>query len=368
MSNPLYRPSSIFDLYGNLLDIPTTVATWPHLTGDYPYAIKNVSLAGEVTPEEIAQVTGFALERCSTTGSKDHWSASYAADGLTVLVRVNGDYHVTVYAKTSELAASAVALLATCGVAKEVTLHDDEVSCVFRYKSEYHVTGNARTLKTPAWEDIARNYSTGTRSALTTLMKLTSPGDAGKLILLHGPAGTGKTTAIRALIREWKKWCSAEYILDPDALLSQSSYMHDLLFDTRASISEKGQEKKSCRLFIIEDADEVLGSKHDKVKQSFSHLLNLSDGILGHELDALFLVTTNEKLGALHSALRRPGRAMAEIEIGKLSASESRVWLGDPSVALPPGDHTLAELFEALGSLQQIRTEKKPPVSAGQYL
>ncbi|WP_407664900.1 AAA family ATPase [Mycolicibacterium moriokaense] len=46
------------------------------------------------------------------------------------------------------------------------------------------------------------------------------PTDAGKLILLHGEPGTGKTTAIRALIRHLQCWCRAQYISDPERVFS----------------------------------------------------------------------------------------------------------------------------------------------------
>lgn len=37
-----------------------------------------------------------------------------------------------------------------------------------------------------------------------------------RLILWHGRPGTGKTHALRALLREWQPWCDAAFITDAE--------------------------------------------------------------------------------------------------------------------------------------------------------
>ncbi len=73
-----------------------------------------------------------------------------------------------------------------------------------------------------SWEKIQKNYPASTRTSLDTLARLTraKPSTDGRIILFHGPPGTGKTYAIRALLTLWKHWASAALVLDPEVMLS----------------------------------------------------------------------------------------------------------------------------------------------------
>ena len=66
-----------------------------------------------------------------------------------------------------------------------------------------------RQLDGPRWAEIAHNYPPSTRKVLQQLIDLERPANRGKLILWHGDPGTGKTTALRALLRSWSDWCGA---------------------------------------------------------------------------------------------------------------------------------------------------------------
>ena len=77
-------------------------------------------------------------------------------------------------------------------------------------------------------------------------------------------------------------------------------------------------------------------------------MLNVCDGLVGQGLRVLVLLTTNEDVGAMHPAVVRRGRCLANIRFDLLSAVESRDWA--VSHGVDPGAERatlLADLFAA---------------------
>jgi hypothetical protein len=109
---------------------------------------------------------------------------------------------------------------------------------------------------------------------------------------------------------------------------------------------EEERREKKWRLLIVEDAEEFLvPDSKERTGQALARLLNLGDGLIGAGLRVLILLTTNAPLGALHQAVTRPGRCLANIEVPKLTAQEASKW----SEGSVNKEATLAELFEATG-------------------
>ena len=193
-----------------------------------------------------------------------------------------------------------------------------------------------RSHQVPAitWSEARRNYPAGTAEGLDWLMGLMTPERvAGRLLLWHGPPGTGKTMAAISLMTEWQSWCDLHVISDPEQFFQDSSYLLEVsrqgskfgLHEPLQPMAEAAPRR--WKLIVCEDADEYL--RTDAKARSgpgLGRLLNLTDGMLGRNSRAIVLLTTNDKVQRLHPAVRRPGRCLAEIPFPAMSASEAAAW------------------------------------------
>ncbi len=228
------------------------------------------------------------------------------------------------------------------------------------------VTSSYSDLSLPSWDEIAPNYPEPTRSQLSQLMALGPPSNnswEGKLILFHGPPGSGKTFAIRALFRSWCEWCAPELLIDPEAAFGETRYLIQLLRSTPHQ--EPESPERFWRVIVAEDADKYLGADARATDNpALDRLLNVSDGLIGQGSRSLYLLTSNSDLAVLHSALVRPGRNLAVVDFHKFSPDESHRWLGTDG-PVPKGEMSLAELF-ALRNGRHARVADGK--SVGQYL
>jgi hypothetical protein len=219
----------------------------------------------------------------------------------------------------------------------------------------------SRDIDSKYWTDIKNNYSVESRDVLDQLTKVTPETLTGKIALLHGPAGTGKTTFLCSLARAWREWVDMEYVIDPEIFLNDANYIINVMLGG-------GQANDRYRMIVLEDAGELIA--HDAKKQTgqgLSRLLNITDGMLGSGRKLLFAITTNDDIKSLHPAITRPGRCMFQAEIGKMSVTESNRWLGPDFNINEPA--TLAELYNIAreGSKNALGTFKKEG-HIGQYL
>jgi len=224
-------------------------------------------------------------------------------------------------------------------------------------RGDYRPRRESQTMRVPQWQTIAANYPERVRPELANTMILQeSRMPASRLMLWRGLPGTGKTWAVRSLMREWMEWCTFHYVVDPAAFFSNSTYMLSLL----SKVSEVGQSEDGDRkwsLIILEDAGEFIAmdARH-QYGQALAKLLNLCDGLLGQGQKLLFLITTNEEVQNLHPAIVRHGRCLTNLEFPEFSESEARKWLESHGCSTPLSSKklTLSDLFAAAESGSSI--------------
>ncbi|MFC1419512.1 DUF5925 domain-containing protein [Streptacidiphilus cavernicola] len=205
-----------------------------------------------------------------------------------------------------------------------------------------------RRIEAPGWDAVRGNYSRSVVDAFDGLMRLKPDQVNGRLLLMHGPPGTGKTTALRTLARAWREWCTVECVLDPERLFADPGYLIEVALGPQRQHHGPQDEaaEEQWRLLLLEDCDELIrGGAKRAAGQALSRLLNLTDGLLGQGRKVLVAVTTNEDLERLHPAVVRPGRCLSRVEVGPLTGAEAAHWLAGTPVAPPAGGATLAELY-----------------------
>lgn len=329
--------------------------------------VGEIKVAGEL-------VATYHNEQQSVTSGRRHyrdqvWDTPY---GLVRLEDIHMRLRIRVLTNNDPEAASSILQEIRQQVAPPPRQKTNEVRVKFWRMTPNGGSAFTRSIAAPTWRSIERNYGAATRQQLHQLMRL-KPRQlgTGKIILLHGEAGTGKTTAIRGLAREWQKWCDFAYAVDPEHVFGNGDYLTNLIADETSTSSapwmdddEDKIEQTKWRVLVIEDAEEFLipDAKHE-VGQAVSRLLNVGDGILGQGLKLLVMLTTNVPVNKLSPAIVRPGRCLANIEVPAMTKAEAAEWLGHDAA----GPQTLAELWETTHQ-SQIGTGIGIKESPGQYL
>lgn len=195
--------------------------------------------------------------------------------------------------------------------------------------------------------DFNLNYNNDFKSINELITeKLSIPKSKG-LILLHGAAGTGKTTYIRYLINHIKKRIiyippnMTDIIADPDMVKTLLRYSNSIL--------------------VIEDAENVLTKRGADSKQAVANILNLTDGLLSDCAHIQILATFNTDIINIDSALLRKGRLLAKYEFKPLAEDRVKKLSQKLKVKID-GEHTLADIYNAN---EQSFTKEKSKLGFG---
>jgi len=132
--------------------------------------------------------------------------------------------------------------------------------------------------------------------------------DKGRLWIMHGKPGTGKTYLIRGLITAVGR--DATFLMiPPDLILHVGSPGMVSVFLNHASNND-GRPL----VIILEDADSALVPRGGDNMSFIQSLLNLTAGILGDALNVAILATTNVAKMQIEPALVRSGRLAGSAE------------------------------------------------------
>jgi hypothetical protein len=201
-----------------------------------------------------------------------------------------------------------------------------------------------------------RNYDPVVRMAYDfTCKELSSSNPSGRLTLVHGAPGSGKTYFIRGLLHDIK---NARFVLVPSNLAEDLGGPTLIPALAKARVNMDPQEPL---ILIIEDADRCLGSR-DTAMDAISSILNASDGILGSSLNLRIICTTNAKYDKLDPALSRAGRLSLEVLVGELSHERAlkiyRRLVGDPNLNLQlPEEVTLAQVYDLVKKNEDVEED-----------
>ena len=182
--------------------------------------------------------------------------------------------------------------------------------------TNYGIGLDIRPIKCPKPKmQLNKNYNDDLQMLHKDIVRLLSVKNKSGLFLFHGQPGTGKSTYIRHLVNNIKK----KFIFLSPRLagsLDAPNFI-SLLIENRNSV------------LIIEDAEELLGSREKTNNSAISMLLNLTDGLLGESLGIQTICTFNTQVQNIDEALMRKGRLMAMYEFKPLAPVKANLLLKD---------------------------------------
>ncbi len=179
----------------------------------------------------------------------------------------------------------------------------------------------------------------------------------GRICILNGDPGTGKTHLIRSMLMQ----LDCVFLIVPSNLIDsmdKPNFM-PLLMSVRDNYEKP-------IVMVIEDGDTCLVPRGNDNISAIASLLNLSDGILGSIMDIRMIISTNADIKQIDAAISRPGRLCKQIYVGPLEYEQAnKVYqrlMKDTSVILEQRRlYTLAEIYDIVNNKDAIVDPSPPP-------
>jgi hypothetical protein len=224
----------------------------------------------------------------------------------------------------------------------------------------FGVRSQVGTVIAQEWSEVGHHYTAATRAKLAELMSI-SPVDGtlagGRIVLLTGPPGVGKTNVIKTLARAWSSWCVFESVQYPERVFSDPMHLDEIQQATSPA-EASSDDPRTYRALVLEDIDHFVSmDRQHGGEPAIGRLLNVSDGWTGPD-NLLVIMTSNMASSQMHPAITRPGRCLADVSFGLLKPKEAQRLL-DGGVKAPRTESSLAEVFDLRrgASIAPIRDE-----------
>lgn len=179
----------------------------------------------------------------------------------------------------------------------------------------------------------------------------------GRLVIISGEKGTGKTHLLRSMLME--KGLRFVFI--------QSRLVEQVLSPQFAPILLAfAEESQRPMVLVIEDGDLLLIKRGTDNMSLVASLLDLSDGISASLLNVRIVITTNTLFKDMDTAITRDLRLFRHIVVDQLSAERASSCLKDilseiaPEVEAPlMGKSTLAGVYAKAYQLEEAAKEQQ---------
>ena len=233
-------------------------------------------------------------------------------------------------------------------------------------------TGRVRieTIAMPEVKWERGNYADDVLASIEELKEavLTKNHGKGRLSILQGPPGCGKTMFIRSLVSELQDE-DVTFLFAPTSVglqLTSPNFL-SVLF------GHKQDNPDTKLVFVLEDADLFVEAREGgSQKVAVSEFLNSTDGIIGATLDLHIIATTNLKKNNFDEAIMRPGRLHSIVHFDALPLEQAnKVYQreggkGELQKAADGKDWTLAEIY-ARAKEHDNKANKKKKEAFGSY-